>query len=175
MVGLESINIVSVTREDFLLYTLAKTVFGHDSNDLAAVLFFGGYPTNHLIHSHKVGANRGVQILGRDHGLTDSFSSLLYFSHRGWVVKNTTGDLAVAATKAKHQMQCRFLLNVVVTQSATILELLSSKDETLLIGWDTLLVLNLGLDVINGIRRLDIEGDGLPGQSFDENLEEKQA
>jgi len=34
-------------------------------------------------------------------------------------------------------------------QSATILELLASEDETLLIRGDSLLVLDLGLDVVN--------------------------
>jgi hypothetical protein len=33
-----------------------------------------------------------------------------------------------------------------------------------------LLVLNLLLDILNGVRRLDLKGDGLASQSFDENL-----
>ena len=32
------------------------------------------------------------------------------------------------------------------------------------------LILNLGLDVIDGIRRFDLEGDGLSGQSLYEDL-----
>ena len=39
--------------------------------------------------------------------------------------------------------------------------MLSSKDETLLIRGDSLLILDLGLDVVNGIRRLNIKRDGL--------------
>ena len=30
--------------------------------------------------------------------------------------------------------------------------------------------LNLSLNVLNGVRRLHLEGDGLAGQSFDEDL-----
>ena len=48
-------------------------------------------------------------------------------------------------------MEGRFLLNVVVGESSAVLELLSSKDETLLIGRDALLILNLGLHVVNGV------------------------
>jgi len=63
-----------------------------------------------------------------------------------------------------------FLLNVIVRKGAAILELLSSEDESLLIGRDALLVLNLGLDVVDGVRRLDFEGDGLSGESLHEDL-----
>jgi hypothetical protein len=62
------------------------------------------------------------------------------------------------------------LLNVVVGESAAVFELLASKDQALLVGRDALLVLDLGLDVINGIRGLDLEGDGLSRQGLDEDL-----
>ena len=55
-------------------------------------------------------------------------------------------------------------------QCAAILELLASEDKSLLIRGDTLLVLDLLLDVVNGIRRLDLKGDGLAGKGLDENL-----
>ena len=77
---------------------------------------------------------------------------------------------AVASTKAKHKVECRLLLNIVVRKGAAVLELLSSKDQALLIRWNSFLVLDLGLDVVNGIRRFDIERNGLAGQGFDENL-----
>jgi len=62
------------------------------------------------------------------------------------------------------------LLNVVVGQRATVLKLLSSKNETLLVGWDTLLVLDLRLHIVDGIRRLNLKGDGLSGEGLDEDL-----
>ena len=48
-------------------------------------------------------------------------------------------------------MQRRFLLDVVIGERATILELLASEDEALLVGWDALLVLDLGLYVVNAV------------------------
>ncbi len=41
-------------------------------------------------------------------------------------------------TKAEHQVECGLLLDVIVAQGATILQLLASKDQTLLIRRDTL-------------------------------------
>ena len=67
-------------------------------------------------------------------------------------------------------MKRALLLNVVVRQSAAVFELLSGKDETLLIGRNALLVLDLGLDVVNRVRGLNVEGDRLAGQGFHENL-----
>lgn len=58
-------------------------------------------------------------------------------------------------------MKGRLLLDVVVGQSTTILELLAGEDQALLIRWDSFLVLNLGLDIVDGIARLDLKGDGL--------------
>ena len=46
----------------------------------------------------------------------------------------------------------------------------TSKDETLLVWGNSLLVLDLGLHVLDGIGGLDFEGDGLSGQSLDEDL-----
>ena len=48
--------------------------------------------------------------------------------------------------------------------------LLAGEDEALLIGRDALLVLDLGLDVVDGVGGLDVEGDGLARQGLDENL-----
>jgi len=64
----------------------------------------------------------------------------------------------------------RLLLDVVVGESPAILQLLASEDQPLLIWGDTLLVLDLGLDVLNAIRGLDLEGDGLPSEGLDEDL-----
>jgi hypothetical protein len=58
-------------------------------------------------------------------------------------------------------VQRGLLLDVVVRKSTSVLELLSGKNETLLIGRNSFLVLDLSLDVVNSIRRLDIERNGL--------------
>jgi len=62
------------------------------------------------------------------------------------------------------------LLDVVVTQRATILELFASEDKTLLIWWDALFVLDFGLDVVDGVRGFNLEGDGFARKGLDEDL-----
>jgi len=73
-------------------------------------------------------------------------------------------------TESEHEMESGFLLDVVIRESSSVLELLSSEDESLLIGWNSLLVLDLGLDVLNGVRWLNLKGDGLSSESLDEDL-----
>jgi len=48
------------------------------------------------------------------------------------------------------------LLDVVVLEGAAILELLACEDEALLVRWDPLLVLDLGLDGIDCVGALDL-------------------
>ena len=67
-------------------------------------------------------------------------------------------------------MKSRFLLNIVVGQGPAVIELLSSEDEALLIGRNTFLVLDLGLDVLNAVGLIDFQGDGLAGESLHEDL-----
>jgi len=59
---------------------------------------------------------------------------------------------------------------LLVAQGTAILELLAGEDETLLVGRDTLLVLDLGLDIVDGVRGLDLESDGLSGEGLNEDL-----
>ena len=51
-----------------------------------------------------------------------------------------------------------------------ILELLPSKDKTLLVRGNTFLVLDLLLHSLDGVRGLDFEGDSLSSQSLNEDL-----
>ena len=71
-------------------------------------------------------------------------------------------------TKTEHQVERGLLLDVVVRQCAAVLELLAGKDQTLLVRGDALLVLDLGLDVLNGVGGLHIESDGLAREGLDE-------
>ena len=61
-------------------------------------------------------------------------------------------------------------LNVVVTQSAAILELFAGENQPLLVGRNSLLILDLGLDIFDSVGGLYLEGNGLTRQSLDENL-----
>ena len=72
--------------------------------------------------------------------------------------------------KAEHQVERRLLLDIIVAERTLILELLARKDETLLIGRNTLLVLNLLLDILNLVGGLDVERDGLTSEGLDEDL-----
>ncbi|KAE8339811.1 hypothetical protein BDV24DRAFT_70823 [Aspergillus arachidicola] len=63
-----------------------------------------------------------------------------------------------------------YLLDVVVAQGAAILKLLTGEDQTLLVGGDALLVLDLGLDVVDGVARLNVEGNGLTREGLDETI-----
>merc|ERR1712179_855518 len=72
--------------------------------------------------------------------------------------------------KPEHEMECALFLNVVVAEGTSVLELLSSEDQPLLIWGDSLLILDFCFDILDGIRRLDLKGDGLAGQGLHEDL-----
>jgi hypothetical protein len=74
-------------------------------------------------------------------------------------------DLHTTA-KAEDQVERRFLLNIVVGQGTTVLELLASEDEALLVRGNAFLILNLGFNVVDGVGRLDLERDGLAWNRF---------
>jgi len=67
-------------------------------------------------------------------------------------------------------MEGGLLLDVVIRESPTIFQLLSSKNQPLLVWWNSLLVLDLGLHILNGVRRLNLKGNGLPCQGLDKDL-----
>uniref|UniRef100_A0A453H003 Uncharacterized protein n=1 Tax=Aegilops tauschii subsp. strangulata TaxID=200361 RepID=A0A453H003_AEGTS len=75
-----------------------------------------------------------------------------------------------APAEAEHEVQRRLLLDVVVGQRAPVLQLLPREDQPLLVRRDPLLVLDLGLDIVDGVAALDLERDGLARQGLDEDL-----
>jgi hypothetical protein len=74
------------------------------------------------------------------------------------------------SSESENEMEGWLLLDVVVWQGSSVFQLLSGENESLLIGRDAFLVLNLGLDVFNGVTGLHIEGDGLASQGLHEDL-----
>ena len=76
----------------------------------------------------------------------------------------------MSPAQSQDQVEGGFLLDVVVAQGTAVFQLLSGKDQSLLVRGDSLLVLDLGLDVVDRVGGFDIEGNGLAGKSLDENL-----
>jgi hypothetical protein len=71
-----------------------------------------------------------------------SSSNLLHLLHQHLLTTSET----------QHQVQSALLLDVVIRESSTILQLLTSKDQSLLVRRNTLLILDLALHVIDGVR-----------------------
>ncbi len=67
-------------------------------------------------------------------------------------------------------MERAFLLDVVVRHSPSVFKALPSEDESLLIGRDAFLVLDLALDVLDAVGLFDLKGDGLAGEGPHKNL-----
>merc|ERR1711930_23677 len=65
-----------------------------------------------------------------------------------------------SSSQSEDEMESAFLLDVVVGEGSTVLQLLSSEDQPLLIWRDAFLVLDLSFDVLNAIRWFDLESDG---------------
>merc|ERR1712243_179465 len=75
-----------------------------------------------------------------------------------------------ATPKSKHKMESGLLLDVVVRESPSIFELLASKDQPLLIWRNSFLVLDLGFDILNGVRRFNFKSDCLASEGLDKDL-----
>merc|ERR1719153_1799608 len=70
----------------------------------------------------------------------------------------------------EHEVEGGLLLDVVIGKGPSVLQLLPREDESLLVWGNPLLVLDLGLDIFDGVGRLDFQGDGFSGQGLDEDL-----
>mmetsp|Transcript_71328 Transcript_71328/g.148901 ORF Transcript_71328/g.148901 Transcript_71328/m.148901 type:complete len:290 (-) Transcript_71328:309-1178(-) len=73
-------------------------------------------------------------------------------------------------SQTQDQVKRRLLLDVVVSKRAPVLELLSRKDEPLLVGGDAFFVLDLLLQVFDGVRAAHIDCHGLASQGLHEQL-----
>merc|ERR1712238_109133 len=84
--------------------------------------------------------------------------------------RSTWRACSQSSTQAQHEVQSRFLLDVVVGQGASILKLLASEDQALLIRGDSFFILDLRLDVVNCVARFHVQSDRFPRQSLDKDL-----
>merc|ERR1712216_707605 len=87
-----------------------------------------------------------------------------------WLGVGLLLTLLTTTTKTEHQVQGRLLLDVVVGKSSSVLELLTGEDKSLLVRWDSLLVLDLGLHIFDCVRRLNLKSDGLASQCLHKDL-----
>lgn len=67
-------------------------------------------------------------------------------------------------------MKSGLLLDIVVSQRATIIQLLAGKDESLLVGRNAFLILNLRLHALNRVRRLHVQSYSLARERLHEDL-----
>jgi len=123
-----------------------------------------------MMLSHEAPNSSNRTVLPQPHNLASILNTVVLESlqrngltttlHLLGLGENLLFPLLTPSAETEHKVKSRFLLDVVVRKGAAILELFASEDETLLIRGDSLLVLDLGLDVVDGVRRLNIEGDG---------------
>jgi len=101
----------------------------------------------------------------------DVLNSVCWFDIEGDGLTSESLDEDLhTSSKSQDEMESRLLLDVVIGESSTILELLSGEDKSLLVWWDSFLILDLGLDVLDSVSWLNIEGDGLSSKGLDEDL-----
>merc|ERR1711868_337329 len=101
----------------------------------------------------------------------DVFNGVRWFNLEGDGLASEGLDKDLhTSSQSQNQMQGALLLDVVIRESSSILQLFSSKDQSLLIWRNSFLVLDLGLDILNGVRRLNLKGDGLASQGLDKDL-----
>jgi hypothetical protein len=124
-----------------------------------------------MVLCHEAPNSGYRRVLAQTSDLSIAFDSVVFESLKSYCFVGTLGllwlcvylllPLFSSSAKPQDQVQSGFFLNVVVTQSAAILKLLSCKDQTLLIRRNSFLVLDFCLDIINSVTGLHIQRDGL--------------
>merc|ERR1719419_1673318 len=75
-----------------------------------------------------------------------------------------------SSSQTQDKMKSTLLLDVVIRECTSILQLLTSKDQSLLIWRNSFLVLNLSFDVFNRVGWFHLKSDRLASQRFHEDL-----
>ena len=79
-------------------------------------------------------------------------------------------EILLSSPQTQDQVDGGLLGDVVVVECASIVQLLASEDEALLIGGDALLVGDATLERLDGVSAFCVDGDGSASESFDEDL-----
>ena len=74
------------------------------------------------------------------------------------------------SSQTEHKMEGGLFLDVIVWQGAAVFQLLTSKDQPLLVWRDAFLILDLSFDILNSITWLDLQSDGLTSQGLHKDL-----
>merc|ERR1711874_464466 len=74
------------------------------------------------------------------------------------------------SAEPEDQVERTLLLDVVIRKGPPVLQLFASEDEPLLVRWDSLLVLDLGFNILDGVAGFYLQSDGLPSESLHEDL-----
>merc|ERR1719309_1125724 len=64
--------------------------------------------------------------------------------------------LLSTSSQSQHKVKSGFLLNVIIRESSSVLQLFTGKDQPLLIWRDSLLILDLSFNILDGITRLHL-------------------
>ena len=67
-------------------------------------------------------------------------------------------------------MKSGFFLDIVVGEGTAIFKLFAGEDETLLIRWNSFLILDLSFDVVDCVRWFNIKGDCFTRKGLYKNL-----
>merc|ERR1711937_164196 len=73
-------------------------------------------------------------------------------------------------THFQHKMKGRFLLDVVILKGTTIFELFTREDQTLLIRWNALFILDLSLHGFNCVGAFNLESNSFPCECLHKDL-----
>jgi len=79
-------------------------------------------------------------------------------------------EAATSASHSQHEVKCALLFNAVIAQRPEVFQLHTSEYDSLLIGRDSFLVLDLHLKRFNGIPAVRIDRDSFSSQSFHKDL-----
>ena len=129
----------------------------HDVHVASVVLLSLLQHQIHTIYSHIIKSYLSTTNVGLGLLLSLDLGGLV--SHLSGTSQRTVH--LTSSTQTEDQVEGGLLLDVVIRKSASVLQLLSSEDQTLLIWGNSLLVLNLSLNVFDGIRGLDVQSNGL--------------
>jgi len=78
--------------------------------------------------------------------------------------------LCFMQAQAENGVEGRTILDVVIRKGTAVLELFSREDSALLFRGNAFLILKLGLDILDGIIRFNVESGRFTGQGLDEDL-----